>query len=79
MSRAVIIDAPHAHVIAACLKHEADISVIETLPGGETRVVLRNADAAAIITRAYGKCVITEAVKRTPLAPASRSVPMTQR
>lgn len=79
MSRAVVIDASREHVVATCLKHDAGISVIETLPAGATRVVLRTADAAAKITRAYGKSVITGAVDRTPLALVSRSVPMTQR
>ncbi|QJU57490.1 hypothetical protein HL653_06520 [Sphingomonas sp. AP4-R1] len=79
MSRALNIDATHDHVIATCTKLGAPISVIETLPSGIIRLVLRNADAAAIVARAYGKNIVNGPVARTPLALASRGVPVTQR
>jgi hypothetical protein len=78
MSRALNIDATLEHVTNTCQKHKARISSIEKLPGGCTRVVLATADAAAIIQRAYGKNVVTGPLARTPLALASRGVPITQ-
>ena len=78
MSRALNIDASLDHVRATCAKHDAGISSIETLPGGATRVVLLSGDGAALVARAYGKSVITTPLRRTPLALASRGVPLTQ-
>lgn len=79
MSRALNIDATLDHVTATCARLNAPISVIETLPGGLVRVVLRNGDAAAVIARAYAKSIVAGPVARTPLALASRGVPITQR
>ena len=42
------------------------ITQIETLVSGGTRVVLQNADDAAVIGRAYRKEIIDGAVTRTP-------------
>jgi hypothetical protein len=78
MSRALNIDASKDHVIAACAKHDATISAIETLPSGCTRVVLCSADGAAIIQRSYGNKVITAPRARTKLSLASRGVPLTE-
>lgn len=78
MSRALNIKATQDHVRASCEKHDAAISAIETLPGGITRVVLRSADAAAIIQRVYKTSIVTTPVARTPLSIAARGVPMTQ-
>lgn len=67
MSRAINVNATKADVQALCLKHKATISAIETLASGGTRVVLMNADAAATMTRAFGRKVLSGAVERTPL------------
>lgn len=72
MSRAINIDAPQAHVLASCSKKKLFISTIEVLPSGGTRVVMNNADDAAVIARLYGRKVITGPVQRTPLRLASR-------
>jgi hypothetical protein len=78
MSRALTIDATQDHVRAACAQHGAAISVIETLPAGCTRVVLRTADDAAKIERVYKGKVITAPMARTPLSLAARGVPLTE-
>ena len=66
MSRAMNLDATEAHVIDMCAKHDAQISSIETLVSGGTRVVLMNGDAAAVVRRAYGRKILDGAVTRTP-------------
>jgi hypothetical protein len=66
MSRALNLNAPKEHVIDTCAKHNAAITHIETLVSGGTRVVLQNAEAAAIIGRAYKGKIISGAVERTP-------------
>jgi hypothetical protein len=66
MSRAINLDAAEAHVIDTCAKHGAEITSIETLRSGGTRVVLKNADGAALVTKAYGAKVLTGVVARTP-------------
>jgi hypothetical protein len=65
MSRALNVDAEHAHVVAMCAKHNAPVSAIETLLSGGTRVVLMNAHDTAVIAKAYGKKVMTGPIKRT--------------
>lgn len=67
MSRALNVDATEAHVIGMCAKHRAPISVIETLLSGGTRVVLKNADDAARIGKAYGSKIISGVVTRSPI------------
>ncbi|MDO6413740.1 hypothetical protein Q4F19_05035 [Sphingomonas sp. BIUV-7] len=66
MSRALNLDAPQEHVLETCIKHKAAITQIETLVSGGTRVVLKTADAAAIIARAYKKQIIGGPITRTP-------------
>ena len=66
MSRAINIDALQGDVLDMCAKHNAEISAIETLHSGGTRVVLKNGDDAAILVKAYGAKVLTGAVRRTP-------------
>ena len=66
MSRAINIDAPQAHIIAACAKRNVPISAIEALQSGGTRVVMNNADDTAIIAKAYGNKVIVGPVMRMP-------------
>ncbi|UAK25928.1 hypothetical protein [Sphingomonas nostoxanthinifaciens] len=66
MSRALNLDATEAQVTRMCAKHNAEISWIETLYSGGTRVVLKNGDAAATVRRAYGAKVLTGPVTRAP-------------
>lgn len=66
MSRAINLNATEAHVVDMCAKHKATISAIEPLRSGGTRVVLKNAVDAAVLTKAYGSKVITEPVLRMP-------------
>lgn len=66
MSRAINLAAAEAHVRDLCAKHNATISTIETLRSGGTRVVLLNADDAAVIARVYGSKVLKGPVVRMP-------------
>ncbi|MBB5711897.1 hypothetical protein [Sphingomonas xinjiangensis] len=66
MSRAININAPQDHVIAACAKRKVAISAIETLPSGGTRVVMNNAADTAIMAAAYRTKIISGQVTRTP-------------
>lgn len=67
MSRALNVNATLDHVSGVCAKHKAAISTIEMLRSGGTRVVLKTADSAAVIRRAYGSKVIDQAVVREPM------------
>ena len=63
MSRVLNIDAPQAHVIATCSKKHAEISAIETLRSGGTRVVLTNAiDTATILERGEAWIPLSEGI-----------------
>ncbi|TKD51803.1 hypothetical protein [Sphingomonas baiyangensis] len=66
MSRAININAPQAHVLAACAKRKVPISTIETLVSGGTRVVMNNAADTATMIAAYGSKVISTPVRRMP-------------
>ncbi len=66
MSRALNLDAPKEHVLATCVKQKIDITQIEALVSGGTRIVLKTGDAAATIGRIYSKKVITGPVSRIP-------------
>lgn len=68
MSRAINVNATPAEVSAMCAKHKTTISAIEALPAGGTRVVMMNADDAAVITRAYRTKLLATDAKRTPLS-----------
>ena len=65
-SRAVNVTANKDEVFALCAKHDAAISAIEVLPAGGTRVVLCNADDAALIRKAMKAKLIVGSVARTP-------------
>ena len=65
MSRAMNVNIDQAEVIARCAKHNAAISAIEPLLSGGTRVVLVNADDAAVMRAAFGSKVIDGTVSRT--------------
>ena len=67
MSRALNLNATEAQVTRMCAKHKAEISWIETLISGGTRVVFKNGDAAAVVRRAYGAKVLTGPVTRMPI------------
>ena len=64
-SRAVNIDASEADVRAICSKHKIEISAIETLLSGGTRVVMVNSDGADRIRASFRGKLITGEVKRT--------------
>jgi hypothetical protein len=66
MSRALNLDAPQEHVLETCTKLKLGITQIETLVSGGTRVVLKTADAAAILGRSYKKQIIDGPITRTP-------------
>jgi hypothetical protein len=65
MSRALNVNAEHAHVLATCAKHKTPISAIESLMSGGTRVVMMNSDDAELIRRAYKTKLIAGPVRRT--------------
>jgi hypothetical protein len=53
-------------VTNTCAKHRAEISSIETLQSGGTRVVLKTSDAAATIRKVYHTKLLTGQVQRQP-------------
>lgn len=66
-SRAINLSMEEKAVRAACAKHGATISAIESLASGGTRVVLMSGDAADTMRGALRKQVLAGAVTRTPL------------
>ncbi len=66
MSRALNLDAALADVNAKCAKLNAPITAIEPLRSGGTRVVLKNANDALTVAKAFGSKVMTGAVTRQP-------------
>jgi hypothetical protein len=70
MSRALNIKATPDHIQANCAKRSLQITAIEALPSGGTRVVMSNSEASLALAKVYGSKVITGAVTRTPLRPA---------
>jgi predicted xylose isomerase-like sugar epimerase len=71
MSRAINVDATHDEVLAMAAKHGVVISAIEALQPSGTRVVFMNADATAIVTRAFGSRVLKGPVTRVPWGSAT--------
>ena len=67
MSRAINVNLTQNEVRAAVQKHGTVISSIEPLFPHGTRVVLINADHAAILRRAFASEIIAGPVVRTPL------------
>lgn len=65
MSRALNVAVDKADVMESCAKRGITISAIEALLSGGTRVVLMNADDAAVIARLYKSKIIPGAVTRT--------------
>ncbi len=66
MSRALNLNAPPEHVTEMCAKHKAGITQIEKLVSGGTRVVLKDAESAVVIGRAYKGKILGEREKRAP-------------
>ena len=65
MSRIVCIKVPRAEVISACGARHIEISMVESLVSGGSRVVFNNALDASVIAEAYKREVINEPVRRT--------------
>ena len=64
MSRAININAAEADIAATCKKLGIEISMIERLHSGGTRIVLNNAIDTASIAKAYGSRLLTGPVTR---------------
>ena len=67
MSRAINVQATSDEVRKACHKQGCEISAIEALQSGGTRVVLMNIEATTAMRAAFGRKVIVGAVSRAPL------------
>jgi len=67
MSRALNINATQAHIVASCAKQQVEISTIEPLQSGGTRVVLLNSADTAAISKTYGSKVLAGPVRRMPI------------
>lgn len=67
-SRALNIAVKVETVVEECTKKNRDISAIEPLPGGGTRVVMRTVEDAASLRRRFAKSLIKEPVERTAYA-----------
>lgn len=63
-SRAMNIDADVQEITSMCAKHNLEISAIETLLSGGTRVVLNNGDDAARLRRTMKAKLIDGTVRR---------------
>lgn len=74
MSRAININLPAAAVVAMCVKHKSEVSCIEALPDGATRVVMVNSDGAAAIRSACARKLMPERTRRFPQWSADRIV-----
>lgn len=66
MSRAINLKSTTTQIIATCAKLGAEISAIEPLVSGGTRVVLNTSDGAALIRRAFKDSIIEGPTRRTP-------------
>lgn len=70
MSRAINIKATPEHIRATCAKRNLQITAIETLVSGGTRVVMSNGLASSTLATVYKSKVIGGVVERRPLRPA---------
>jgi len=66
MSRAININATEQNVLRICADNGADITAIEPLRSGGTRVVLKTAAAAAAIRKVFAGKVLDRPVTRMP-------------
>ena len=64
MSRALNINAAEGDIVVTCEKFGIQISMIERLRSGGTRIVLNNATDTASIAKAYGPRLLTGPVTR---------------
>ncbi len=64
-TRAVNIDASADDVRAMCAKHKVEISAIEDLLSGGTRVVTVNGAGADVVRGKFAKKLLTGVVQRT--------------
>ena len=66
MSRAINLDATPEAVTARLAKLNAPFTAMEALRSGGTRVVMKNADDAVAVIKAFGTKVNTGTVTRQP-------------
>lgn len=66
MSRAMILSLPEADVRKGCDEDGISISVIETLPSGETRLVCTTGAEADAMRRRLGAYLIERAITEPP-------------
>ena len=64
-SRAINVTSSEAEVRAACAKHDLQISAIEPLLSGGTRVVMMNGDDAEKMRKVFKGKIVTGDVRRT--------------
>ncbi|MGV3482526.1 MAG: hypothetical protein ACO1O3_21425 [Sphingobium sp.] len=72
MSRAINLDATQDAVVAACTVAKIEISVIEPLMSGGTRVVCMTRDGADTLRRTMKAKLIDGRVQRSPIFLARR-------
>jgi len=66
MSRAININAAEIDIVATCEKLGIAISMIERLPSGGTRIVLKSTGDTASIAKAFRSKILTGPVTRLP-------------
>ncbi len=67
MSRAINVKETVATVLAKCKSQQVDVSAIEALVSGGTRVVLSRPDGADTMRKIFVGKIIEGTVRRTPL------------
>lgn len=69
MSRALFVKLSAAEVEAKCQAHSVEISALERLPDGGTRVVCNSSDGAALMARKFKGSLIADTARREPFRP----------
>jgi len=72
MSRAINVKETVATVLAKCKSEQVDVSAIEALVSGGTRVVLSRPDDADTMRKIFAGKIIEGTVRRTPLVTPHR-------
>ncbi len=72
MSRAINVKETVATVLAKCKSQQVDVSAIEALVSGGTRVVLSRPDDADTMRKIFRGKIIEGTVRRTPLVTPHR-------
>lgn len=72
MSRAINVRETVANVRAKCESQRVDVSAIEALASGGTRVVLSHPDAADTMRQIFARKIIEGKVRRVPLTTLTR-------